>query len=124
MPTVLIADRDVDTRMILKSVFRNERWTVFETPDAVTAQRIARDHPVDVLLVNYPMRLPSGVTLTRAIRSEPRLAALPIVNLTSDPSAETREDGMADGITHTVRKPFSAQALVDLIAALTGLAQH
>lgn len=120
MPTILIADQDADNRTIFKSVFRNERWTVFATADAVTAQRIARTHPVDVLLVNYPMRLPSGVTLTRAIREEPRLAALPIVNITSDATEENMADAMADGITHTVRTPFSANGVVALIYALTG----
>ena len=119
MVTVLIADPDEDTRMILAAALRHEAFAVLEAADAETAQQLARTKPLDLIIVNYPMRLPSGVTLTRAVRELAGLSRLPIVNFTSHATEETLIDAQNDGVTRTLPKPAHVPTVMETIRALT-----
>lgn len=64
MPTVLIADSDEDTRRILATILKYENFDVLEAESAEVAERLAETHAIDVMVVNYPMKLAGELTLT------------------------------------------------------------
>lgn len=124
MTTVLVADPDMDTRRILSTVLRDEGMNVIETHDAENACYLLQRHGVDVVVLNYPLRLSEGVTLTRAIREDARLANVPIVNFTSHVTPSSRADAKADGVTYTIEKPAHVYAIVNVVRALTDRSSH
>ena len=76
MHAVLIADGDRDTRILVRQALRRERFEVVEAADPESARELALSVPIDMVILNYPMRLQSGVSLTRALRKDARLNSL------------------------------------------------
>ena len=118
MSTVLIADPDYDTRYILAEALKNEKISGVEAADPELAYDIAREVAIDVVILDYPLRMNTGVSLTRTLREHPRLGALPILNFTSRAVDTVLADARVDGVTHTICKPAPIHELVETVAAL------
>jgi CheY-like chemotaxis protein len=115
MPTVLIADQDEDNRTILSTALRAAHLNVIDTADAESARELATRSGVDLILLNYPMILRDGTTLTRAIREDQHLSRVPIINLMSHVTPQLTAEAAADGVTHTLFKPIDVWTLMQLI---------
>lgn len=118
MPRVLIADPDSDTRIILGSALRHERFDVVEAADADAAHRLARSCSVDLIVLNHPMHLRTGVTLAHALREVDRLRDLPIINFTSHVTHKALSDAHRDGVTRTLAKPAHVDTVLTMIRGL------
>jgi CheY-like chemotaxis protein len=118
MVTVLIADPDEDTRKILMTMLRYMQFDVLEASTAEAAQQLYRSQPVDLMVMNYPLRLANGVTLTRALKKSQRYHGIPVLNFTSRVTPEAAADAAADGANVTVAKPAPVDAVVAVIRRL------
>ena len=121
MPTILVADRDQDTRLILATALRHVNLDVIEASDPDLAYASLCKTHVDAVVLNYPMPLGNGMTLTRAIRSNARIYYLPIINLTSHVLPEIEADAASDGVTRTLPKPAHILELIELLESLIGV---
>ncbi len=74
----------------------------------------------DVVLMDVQMPVMDGYAATRMIRSELKLASLPIVAMTANAMASDREEGLASGMNEHVGKPFDLGQLVRLLIKVTG----
>jgi uncharacterized protein (TIGR02266 family) len=92
---------------------------------AAAFDRLLRKPGIDLLVTDVFMPVLSGITLVEKIRSEPRLAALPVVVITSGGEKE-REQLARLGVALFLQKPVKYQDLVGTIrhvlAAKQGLA--
>jgi uncharacterized protein (TIGR02266 family) len=86
---------------------------------AAAYDRLLRPPPVDVLVTDVFMPVLSGITLVEKIRSEPALAELPIVVITSGGDRE-RDRLTTLGVTLFLRKPVSYQDVAGAIRTLVG----
>jgi two-component system sensor histidine kinase/response regulator len=122
---VLIVDDNQTNRRILAHIV--ERWGMQSTAveggkDALEALRTAASSgdPYAIALLDMQMPEMDGVQLARNIKSEPALADLPLVLLTSlGHGASTT----ASGIAATLTKPVKESALFDTLAILLGTAE-
>jgi len=82
----------------------------------------ARSMPFDVVLMDLHMPLMDGVAATRAIRTLPEAArsTVPIVAMTADAFAETRDRCLVAGMNDFLTKPVSPQKLATLLRQLFG----
>ena len=71
--------------------------------------------PYDVVLMDLQMPGMDGFQATRRIRSEPRLAELPIVAMTAHATLEERQRCFASGMTDHVAKPIDPAALLETL---------
>ncbi|HEY6006602.1 MAG TPA: response regulator [Anaeromyxobacter sp.] len=81
--------------------------------------RLLRPPPVDVLVTDIFMPVLSGISLIEKIRSEPTLANLPVVVITSGGEPE-REKLAQLGVALFLRKPVSYQDVAGAIHTLVG----
>jgi CheY-like chemotaxis protein len=81
MAVVLIAEDDEDIALILTRLLKRAGNTVLRAPDGAAALDLAVQHRPDVLLTDLGMPRMDGLDLTRAIRSHPDLAGMPIAML-------------------------------------------
>jgi CheY-like chemotaxis protein len=116
--TVLIADEDRDTRTILATALELDDVDVLEADSPEAAYYAARRRPVDLIILNYPMRLGSGPTLTATLRKSERTRRLPILNLTSHVTPDVLAAARADGVTFTLSKPAELPSILELVRAL------
>jgi len=71
--------------------------------------------PFDVVLMDLQMPEMDGYQATAKLRSEPRLAALPIVAMTAHATAEERQRCLAAGMNDHVAKPIDPAALFEAV---------
>jgi DNA-binding response OmpR family regulator len=84
------------------------------------ALAVARQSHPRVVLLDLALGLEDGLDLLPQLRSEPALAAVPILAFTVHDNR--REEALARGVDGFVRKPFKAADLRALVAAHLGRA--
>jgi CheY-like chemotaxis protein len=92
-----------------------------ETAGSVTAAMASLGARVpDAIVSDIAMPQQSGYDLVRLIRSDPRLAAVPVLALTAYTRAEDRDIALGLGFTAYLGKPVEPAALVAAVAKISG----
>jgi len=71
--------------------------------------------PFDVVMMDLQMPEMDGYQATAKLRSDPRLAALPIIAMTAHATVEERQRCLAAGMNDHVAKPIDPAALFDAV---------
>jgi DNA-binding response OmpR family regulator len=115
---VLVAEDDRDIGELIVRYVRKNEWTphlVSTGPDALT---YAREHTVDLLVLDLMLPGMSGLDVCRALRADPKTAAIPIIMVTAKTEEGDRISGLELGADDYVAKPFSPNELMARIRAL------
>ncbi len=75
---------------------------------------------VDMLIVDMNMPVMDGVELTRLVRADPSLKAVPIIMATTESHSSQSDLAKAAGVTAFINKPFTQDALREKIAQVLG----
>jgi signal transduction histidine kinase/CheY-like chemotaxis protein len=108
---ILVVDDNVDMRAYLARIL-GERWSVDVVADGDAALARARDAAFDLVLTDVMMPGLDGLELLRALRTDERTRAVPIIFLSGRAGEEARIDGLTAGADDYLVKPFSARELV------------
>jgi CheY-like chemotaxis protein len=81
--SVLIVDDDAETRACLEGVFQEEGCRVATAENGKRALEILEHFTPDLMLVDLVMPIMSGWDLCAALERDERLAAIPVVILSS-----------------------------------------
>ena len=116
--TILVAEDDQDISELIERYLRKAGWTsrTFASGDAALAY--AKDHPVDLAILDVMLPGMSGLDVCRALRGYPGTSHLPILILTARAEESDRVAGLDLGADDYVAKPFSPNELVARIRAL------
>jgi CheY-like chemotaxis protein len=115
--SILIAEDDLDTRLLLHWVFESRGFEVMEAENgAIALWELTKVHP-DLLLTDVMMPGVDGIELIRCVRGQAEFADLPIVAMTAY-GGDHLAKAYATGATATVRKPLDVDALVETISQL------
>jgi PAS domain S-box-containing protein len=118
---ILVADDNADMRDYLTRLLRR-RWSVEAVADGKLAlEAIGRRRP-DLVLTDIMMPNLDGFQLLRALRSDERRSAIPVIMLSARAGEEARIEGVQAGADDYLVKPFSARELVARIHAQLRLA--
>lgn len=119
---VLLADDNADMRGYVARLLR-QRYHVTAVTDGAEALESALEHPPDLVLSDVMMPELDGIELTRALRRDPRTAAIPVLLLSARADETGRLDGIAAGADGYLSKPFSARELVARVDGSIALAE-
>ena len=119
---ILVAEDHPVNRQYLAAVLESLGHHAHFAADGEEALQAARVRRFDLVLMDLHMPKLDGIGATRAIRTlaDPALATVPIVALTADAFAETRQRCMLAGMNDFLTKPISAQALATTLRRLFG----
>jgi two-component system, sensor histidine kinase len=119
---VLVAEDHPVNRQYLAALLDNLGHRAHFCANGQEAVAAARDGSFDLVLMDLHMPLLDGVDATRAIRSLPSAmrSTVPIVAMTADGFAETRERCLVAGMNDFLTKPVSPQKLATLLRQLFG----
>jgi PleD family two-component response regulator len=112
---ILIADEDIDTRIIVRAILERQQFAVLEADDPDSALAIARDNELALIILNYPMKNADGETLVRRLRSQSGTQDVRILNLTSRVVPPLLEEAAREGVDCSVAKPIDVVVLVDVV---------
>jgi CheY-like chemotaxis protein len=117
-PTVLVADEDQDTRIILRSLLERQGFAIIEANNAADAVANACDG-LSLVILNHPMSVREDLSLAAWLREQPATSEVPIINLTSRAIPLLIEDATRQGVNVTITKPLDAQVLMRVVRDLT-----
>jgi two-component system, chemotaxis family, chemotaxis protein CheY len=120
-PTILVADDDFDTRIILRTVLERHTFKVIDAATADDALAAARTAHFDLVILNYPMLCEDGHTLVERLRESPNARGCPILNLTSRVVPRMLEMAAAQGVNKTLPKPIDVEQLLRVVGELTAV---
>ena len=110
-----MVDDSLTVRRVTQRLLVREGYRVVLAKDGLEAlERLAGERPA-VVLSDIEMPRMDGFDLVRNIRGDARLAALPVIMITSRIAQKHREYAAELGVNHYLGKPYSEEELLALI---------
>jgi CheY-like chemotaxis protein len=110
-PLVLVVDDNADMRAYLIRLLTDE-YRVVSAGDGAEALGKIRQLKPDLVVADIMMPVMTGNELTRAIRQDDSLRAIPIILLTARAGTEARVQSLEAGADDYVSKPFNEEELL------------
>ncbi len=118
MPKVLAVDDEASIRKLVTVTLQNRGFVVDTACDGQEAlDRIALDPP-DIVVLDVMMPKMTGWEVRKRLRAGEKTKDLPIVILSAVGEFEAQLQGMESESDDYITKPFSPQALADLVEAM------
>ncbi len=116
-PLIMVVDDSLTVRKITGRLLSREGYIVITARDGVEALELLAGKVPDVMLVDVEMPRMDGFDLTRNVRADERLKAVPIIMITSRTADKHRNFAMALGVNVFLGKPYREDELLGQIAA-------
>ncbi|MEN6341858.1 MAG: response regulator [Methanospirillum sp.] len=116
---VLVVEDSITARTLLRTILVGAGYVVETATDGLDAWNRLAVRPFDLVVTDLDMPVMDGFTLTRRIRQDPALSALPVVLVTALDSRADRERGMAAGANaFVVKSSFEQSDLLEVLRRL------
>jgi two-component system, OmpR family, alkaline phosphatase synthesis response regulator PhoP len=115
---ILIADDDPDIIRVVRGYLEHAGFQTLTASDGDTALRLVRQERPDVVVLDLMLPGRDGWAVLGAIRSDPLLAATPIVLLTARVEDSDKVGGLELGADDYITKPFNPHEVVARVKAL------
>ncbi len=116
---VLVVDDSTTTRTMERNMFEAAGYAVQVAADGAAAWDIVQTAELDVVVSDVDMPRMNGFELTARIRSEPRLAKLPVVLVSALEGREDKEQGIRVGANaYVLKSGFNQANLLDIVRRL------
>jgi DNA-binding response OmpR family regulator len=120
---VLIADDDPSIVKVVRGYLEQVGYDVLTAGDGDRALQLARHERPDLLVLDVMLPNRDGWEITRAIRADTALAAMPIILLTARVEDTDKIIGLELGADDYITKPFNTREVVARVRALLRRAQ-
>ncbi len=115
---ILLADDEPDLVWAVRHYLTGEGYEVATASDGVEALALARQRRPDLVILDIVMPQLDGLKVCHELRSDPGLAATPILFLTAKGAVEDRLKGLDCGGDDYLPKPFDVRELRSRVKAL------
>jgi two-component system, chemotaxis family, chemotaxis protein CheY len=117
----LVVDDFSTMRRIIKNLLHDLGYpNVTEADDGKTALPMLQAGGFDFLISDWNMPGMSGLDLIKAVRSDAKLAKLPVLMLTAEAKREQIIEAAQAGVNGYVIKPFTAETLKEKLDKILG----
>ena len=117
MPCVLLVDDNAELRAFLR-LRLGRSYRIEEAADGAEGLEKARAITPDAIITDGLMPIMDGLLMTREIKSDPELAFVPVLMLTSRAAPEDAVRGLEAGADDYLSKPFDSAELAARVAGL------
>lgn len=115
MKTVLLIEDNDDIRENTSELLELEGYYVLSATNGQTGLQLARKHLPDMVLCDIMMPVTNGYEVFRELKAQPLTSAIPFIFLTANTENKDMEAGMRLGANGYIRKPFSAEELLEIL---------
>jgi two-component system chemotaxis response regulator CheY len=117
----LVVDDFSTMRRIIKNLLHDLGYpNVTEADDGKTALPMLQAGSFDFLISDWNMPGMSGLDLIKAVRSDAKLAKMPVLMLTAEAKREQIIEAAQAGVNGYVIKPFTAETLKEKLDKILG----
>lgn len=118
---LLVAEDNPDNRNLLTRRLERQGWDVIAADDGLEAVEMCHSARPDLVLMDIAMPRMTGIEATRALRADPRTAAVKIIAVTAHAMEANRLECLAAGCDDFATKPIDFPRLFALIRRHLGL---
>ncbi len=115
LPLIMVVDDSITVRRVTQRLLKREGYRVVLAHDGLQALEKLKEETPAVVLTDIEMPRMDGFDLTRVIRADPQLAAVPIIVITSRIAEKHRDMARSLGVNHYLGKPYSEEHLLSLV---------
>jgi two-component system chemotaxis sensor kinase CheA len=116
---ILVAEDSITSRTLLKNILESAGYIVKTSVDGMDALTTLRTESFDLVVSDIEMPRMNGFDLVSKIRSDPKMAELPVILVTALESREDRERGIDVGANaYIVKRSFDQSNLLEVISKL------
>ena len=112
MANILAVDDSASMRQMVSFTLKGAGHSVVEAVDGVDALAKAKTGKFDLVISDVNMPNMDGITLIRELRALPNFKFTPMLMLTTESTAEKKQEGKAAGATGWIVKPFNPDQLL------------
>ncbi|HYD57768.1 MAG TPA: phosphate regulon transcriptional regulator PhoB [Burkholderiales bacterium] len=116
--TILVVEDEPAIQELIAVNLEHSGHRVVRASSAEEARRAIRERLPDVVVLDWMLPGESGLALARALRSDERTGALPIILLTARAMEQDKISGLEAGADDYLTKPFSPRELEARIRAV------
>jgi two-component system cell cycle response regulator DivK len=117
---VLVVEDQADLRGILSDLLTGSGYTVAEAVDGCDGVAKALSERPHLILMDIQLPVLDGYEAIRRIKADARLAATPIIAVSSFAMKGDEEKARAAGCDHYVTKPYSPMQLLGVVRGFLG----
>jgi two-component system cell cycle response regulator DivK len=117
---ILVVEDQEDLRGVLRDLLTSSGYIVIEAVDGATGVARAKSDRPHIILMDIQMPIIDGYEATRQIKSDPDLASIPIVAVSSFAMKGDEEKARAAGCDEYVTKPYSPIQLLRMVRGYLG----
>lgn len=121
--SILIVDDSLPIRSVLKRTLDAAGYGKSEFLEAENGQAaldMMKHNWVDLVLTDYNMPVMNGLEFIKAAKKEQLLKDIPFVVVSTEGSDKRIEEFMENGAAAYITKPFTAEAIRDLMVKILG----
>lgn len=119
MHTILIVDDEFGIAESVGSLFSDEGFRVFTAVNGKQGLEKLAERAPEIVLIDYMMPVMNGAEMLQALRAQPKYAQLPVVMMSGRRSHD--ESGSARPRPRSLRKPFDAFTILEIVRRLLGV---
>jgi len=123
MTTVLVVDDEALIAMALEAALEDAGFRVATAANGRQGlERLAEAPRPEIVLLDMMMPVMNGPAMLAAMAADPELRGIPVIVLSSLPEEAIR--ARAGGVAAFLRKPYTAEQVLDAIARVLGQARE
>ena len=120
MASILAVDDSASMRQMVTFTLQSAGYDVVEARDGQEALQLAQSKTFNLVLTDINMPNMDGIALVRALRALPAYKFTPLLTLTTESTADKKQEGKAAGATGWIVKPFNPEQLLGVIKKVLG----
>ena len=117
---VLVVEDNAINLELVRDVLEAEGYAVLTATNGIEALDLIRAEAPDLVLMDLQLPGIDGLEVTRRVRADPAIRAVPIIALTAHAMLGDNESVVAAGCDGYISKPIRLNAFRDLVAAHVG----
>jgi CheY-like chemotaxis protein len=115
MRTIVLIDDEFGLNDVIAATLSDGGFRVFTAVNGAQGLDVLAQQPTHLVLLDYMMPILDGPGVLRAMRADPKLAAIPVVLMSAMPEAVVRR--RTSDYVAFLRKPFDFETLLDAVNA-------
>ncbi|MCP4112627.1 MAG: response regulator [Desulfobacteraceae bacterium] len=112
---IMSVDDSESMRQMVRFTLKQAGYDVVEAVDGQDALRKLSTCNIDMLIADLHMPNLDGIELIKKVRSKPQYKYIPIIMLTTESQADSKQKGKAAGATGWIVKPFKPEQLLAVV---------
>lgn len=117
---ILAVDDSASMRQMVTFTLKGAGYEVEEAADGQQALNKAKSGKFNIVISDVNMPVMDGITLIKNLRALPDYKFIPILMLTTESTADKKQEGKSAGATGWIVKPFNPDQLLATIKKVIG----